>query len=218
MKHIYLLPSLFFFFLSCSTNEQTSNEEIKNEKKQEVFEEKETPFSIKEKATYDISQLDFDGGIIFSNYWDDKNGENVVLFTEDPGKQLFVYHYAIKDNSPQLLRKVSDFIKDCDWDYAFEFIKPSISATDLDKDNIGEITFAYRITCTSDVSPWELKLLTLENGDKYIIRGTTAISYGEENYGGDKTIDESFTNGPQAFLDHANKTWEVCIKETKMEM
>ena len=82
----------------------------------------------------------------------------------------------------------------------FEFGKTTTAISDLDNDNIGEITFAYRIMCSSDMSPWTLKLLTLENGDKYILRGTTKIQSPDEIYGGDLTVDDSFKNGPKEFL------------------
>ena len=217
VKLFYLLPAILITLFSCKPEVTNSSENKKVTTKQEVLEEV-IPFSIKTTSSFDISELDKEGNVLYSEIWQDNNGENIVMFTQVPDEQLFVYHYAIKDNTPKLLRKVTDFIKDCEFDYAFEFIKSSITVTDLDENNLGEITFAYKITCTSDVSPWEMKLLTLENGDKYIIRGHTALSFGDETYGGEKTIDDSFINGPKPFLDHANKVWDACIKETKMEM
>ncbi len=214
MKNFYLLPVISFSLLSCGSSENKDSENEKVASQQKVI-EKETPFSVKTTSSFDIAKLEKEGTILYSKIWEDTNGENIAMFTQVPDKQLFVYHYAIKDNAPKLLRKVTDFIKDCEFDYGFEFIQSSIAVTDLDKNNLGEVTFAYKITCTSDVSPWDMKLLTLENGNKYIIRGTTALSFENETYGGDKTIGESFVNGPKSFLENANKIWDASIKELK---
>ena len=79
--------------------------------------------------------------------------------------------------------------------------------------NVREITFAYRKACRSDVSSSTMKLLTLENGEKYIIRGTTKIclpGYSEESQ---KKIDPSFYNAPHPFLTNANRIWQANILE-----
>ena len=218
MKYFKLLPLILFVVFSCSSEKKTKNSGNKEVFTEQEIVEKEIRFSTKQTSTYAIDKLEKEGNVLYSKVWEDKNGENIVIFTQIPDKQLFVYHYAIQNNTPKLLRRVTDFIKDCEFDYAFELIKSSITVTDLDSNNLGEITFAYKITCTSDVSPWDMKLLMLENSNKYIIRGYTTLSFEDETYGGEKTIDESFINGPKPFLEHANKTWDACIQETKMEM
>lgn len=66
----------------------------------------------------------------------------------------------------------------------------------------------YEKACRSDVSPAELKYLTIENGEKYIIRGSELMDFGyEEPYGGEMTIDAKFKNDPTVFLDHAKRVW-----------
>ena len=57
------------------------------------------------------------------------------------------------------MAKVYDFEKNCDYDLTLEFIENSIEVTNLDNNNFGEITFAYKKACISDVSPKDLKLL-----------------------------------------------------------
>jgi hypothetical protein len=51
--------------------------------------------------------------------------------------------------------------------------------TDLDHDGVGEVTFAYLLNCAGDVSPARLKLLVLEDGAKYIIRGSSYARPGD---------------------------------------
>jgi len=163
--------------------------------------------SLLNKSNYDLKKLDHDGKIVNQRIWNDANGENIVLFTQKE-EELFVYHYAIDANNPKLLRKIYDAEKDCDYDLTLEFVGEAIKLTDLDNDNIGEITFAYKIACISDVSPVDLKLVLLEDGKKFIVRGRTVVNMGDNKLGGDKSVDASFKSGPDNFLSHANKIWD----------
>ncbi len=168
-------------------------------------------FKILNTSVYDATKLNYDGDIVFKHIWQDQNGENIVLFTKQERK-LYAYHYAI-DSEPKLLRKVYDYEEDCEFDLFLEFIEKSFTVTDLNNDNLGEVTFAYKKGCISDVSPLDLKLLILENGNKYIIRGSTQIIMGEESYGGNKEIDPSFDKAPDHFLSHANTVWQNIVKQ-----
>ena len=172
---------------------------------------------------YDIQKLDYEGKIYHKETWNDNNGKNVVLFTTKEttassryrSKELFVYHYVIKSGKVTLLRSVYDFIKDCDADIIMRFVRDSIAVTDLDKDGIKEITFAYRQTCASDVSAVGLKLLILGGGNKCIIRGSTIMNLTGSDKGkvteNTKKIDPSFYNYPSLFLKYANKAWKNAI-------
>lgn len=85
------------------------------------------------------------------------------------------------------------------------FLDGATEVTDLDADGFGELTFAYSLACRSDMSPARLKLLMLENGEKFILRGTTNVpGVG----GGQYTVDASFKAGPPALLEHAKKVWK----------
>jgi hypothetical protein len=63
------------------------------------------------------------------------------------------------------------------------------------------------------VSPKVLKLIIIENGDKYIIRGTTLLNINGYKRGGEKNIDESFNNAPKVFLTNSNKIWSEVVEE-----
>ncbi len=176
----------------------------------ENFEEKimkNQAVKILDKPNYDLSKLNHDGKIVHKRFWQDSNGENIVLFTRNK-EELFAYHYTIDADNVKLLRKVYDFEKKCDYDLFLGFIENSIKVTDLDTNNFGEITFAYKKACISDISPKGLRLLMLENGNKFIIRGTTSIDKPGIKVDGTKNIDASFKNAPDNFLSHANKIWE----------
>ena len=181
--------------------------------RQENDDLKSTSFEILNVSKYNPDRLQYQGKVIYEKSWQDFNGENIVLFTTNK-EELFVYHYAVKNKNVRQLRKVYDFEKNCDADLLIKFIERSIVISDLDQDNYGEITFAYKKGCRSDVSPLTLKLLTLENGEKYIIRGSTLIDFGGgAPYGGEKNIDPSFYNAPKSFLRSANIIWRAIVKE-----
>jgi len=152
--------------------------------------------------------LYFNGRVLFTKGWIDQNGDNLAIFTES-GDEIYMFHYAFPNGSPILKRKVMDFVRNCEFDRTLEFVDGTIEITDLDNDNMGELSFMYKMACRSDVSPCDLKYLTLENGEKYIIRGSEFIDYGDgQTAGGEKNIDPSFKNGPTEFLNHANRVWD----------
>ena len=53
----------------------------------------------------------------------------------------------------------------------------------------------------------------LENGNKYIIRGTTSIDKPGIKVDGSKKVDASFNKAPASFSSHANKVWNKVEKE-----
>lgn len=179
------------FLLSCNGPEESKTNSTPVKKPKVI-----TEFKLLGSSSIDIAKLTYKGDIVYKKAWQDLNGENIVLFSNKE-HELFVYHYASKSGEAKLLRKVYDFTEaDCEFDLFADFIEKSITVTDLNKDNYAEITFAYQLACISDVSPKALKLLMLQNGEKYIIRGQTEAYLGNNEYiGGDKTVDASFASG-----------------------
>lgn len=82
---------------------------------------------------------------------------------------------------------MQDATTDCaDADLRAEFLDDSVRVTDEDGDGKVELSFAYDLNCTTDVSPSTRKLLVLEGGDKHILRGTARVQISEsEKMGGD---------------------------------
>jgi len=155
----------------------------------------------------------FDGTFTSGLRWTDKNGDNYVIFsnvtkqTDDEVNSVYLYatHYVVNDGKAKNLRVMKDLSEKCDADNVTEFRPNSFSVTDLDNDDVGEVTFAYTVGCVSDVSPLTLKLLVLEGGEKYIIRGETLVELDGEKVGGKKEIDAAFKKAPKPFLDFAEK-------------
>ena len=150
--------------------------------------------------------------------WLDQNGDNYVLFSSIEKKSqtksqtntsvyLYVNHYVINKKGVNRLRLLRDKEERCEYDNMAGFIKKSFTVTDLDHDQVGEVTFVYTVDCRSGMGSDKVKLVILENGKKYIIRGTTKVGSKGEMEGGKQKIDPSFLKGPGVFLDYAKKMW-----------
>ncbi len=111
-------------------------------------------------------------------------------------------------------RQFKERIADCAFDVTLKPFTGSWSITDLDKNGIAEVTFAYHTGCRSDVSPITHKVLMTTSDKagatvKYALRGYTRV-LGE---GGNFKADPAFKQAPAAFLDHAAKVWAATVTE-----
>lgn len=199
---------------SNNTTEETSGETNGDEEGTSSGEESQTG------STEGISDPQYGVGVIPSGFkgykgkpveaasWTDSNGDNLVIITEVNGSannELYGYHFIMDGNSGEELWKIQDFVKDCEFDIRLDYVPESLSITDLDDDGIGESTFLYNMSCKSDVSPDDLKLMMHENENKYALRGYTYIS--SVDAGGDYKVDASFNNAPASFLQYAKEQW-----------
>jgi hypothetical protein len=167
--------------------------------------------------------MKYRGKLVAAIAWRDRNGENTVLFSilrisngarEDASAYNFVNHYATAGGRTRRLRQVKDRVERCSVDITMRFEPKALSVTDLDGDGIGEVTFAYWMGCRGDVSPDGLKLLVLEGGDKYIIRGRGHWARCDAKAAADdeacrdaRKLGPALRKGPPAFRRHALKVW-----------
>jgi len=219
-KGLYLYLLLLILACNQATEQNPSAETQEEVTSTPAPPEKQKPinstFQILKQSNANISKLEYDGEIVNKRYWQDANGENIALFTQTK-EELFAYHYTINADEVKLMRRVYDFEKDCEFDLFLELMDDAFNVTDLDQNNIGELTFAYKKACISDVSPKELKLLMLENGEKYIIRGFTSIDVPGVKIDGAKEVDSSFDHAPTSFRAHADQVWDE-VKEDYKEL
>lgn len=231
MKFYYFLLAIILF-TACSSADQkqeqqaTPSPEVKNPPKK--METKIEALTVLPKGMSMLGQEFLTG-----RTWTDANGENIVLASlaktvrpHDPdgydvdflSKHLYVEHLVRKtaDEAYTRIRKIEDFEKDCQADNMLAFNEESLQITDLDKDNYKEISFVYTLGCRSDVSPDPMKLMLLENGEKYAIRGNTRSEHilryelGEDAVlpeSKDKKFDASFDKAPPTFKKFANDLW-----------
>lgn len=152
---------------------------------------------------------EFQSGIKFT----DKNGTNYLLFSKKAQLQsamLFVEDWVVPaKGAPRNLLPVRDLVETCEMGgVTARFHDAARSVTDLDGDGIAEVTFAYELSCRSDVSPGTYKLLLLENGTKYILRGETTVDPGDGIMGGTFTAEPTPSKWPAGFLRHATELWK----------
>lgn len=152
----------------------------------------------------------FQSGVTFA----DKNGTNYLLFgrstdTKKNSAMVFVEDWVVPaKGAPRNLLPVRDLVEPCEMGgVTATFHDAARTITDLDGDGIAEVTFAYELACRSDVSPATYKLLVLENGKKYILRGQTTVDPGDGAIGGTFTAEPAEAKWPAAFLGHAKKLW-----------
>ncbi len=240
MKKIsYLLLSLLFVTLfACnsgnsrddtnnSNGDVVNNEDIDHDKDEVSDDENYAlDFKVTNSSFNDIEEHLYKGEIVALKTWEDLNGYNYFVVSivneeitgsqDEPtalNKEIHGYHYIATEGGAELIREIKDFELDCIFDNRLNFYERYFSITDLDNDNYGEICFLYSLGCTSDLSPDGVKLMLLENGDKYAIRGNTYVDYGNEVVGGEKNIDGNLKSGPKEFLDYASLQWDSYMLE-----
>lgn len=232
MKKIFLSFLTVGFLFACGGDE--SADETSNESTEESSEEAEVVPEVEVDITLvkteDVPEACTSSGKTIDAYtWSDLNGVNYFIRTmgeleEHPeneagyataSRYLYAYHWVkAADGTFELKKETTDFVKDCEFDLNMSHELDAISLTDLDEDQIGEISFIYRLTCTSDVSPSTQKLIMLEDGNKYPLRGTTQVM----GFGGEYEVGDEFDSAPEGFLDHAKELWSQHLAEYDFEL
>jgi len=143
-KLAYLI--IYLIFISCSDSKKNDSK-TNTPKNVETFKNNDgngkTIFKILNRG---YSDFEHEGILVNKKFWRDKNGRNTVLFAKSKF-DIYVYHYLIPEGDVKLLHKIKDGFNDCDADLTLDFIYESVSITDLNNDDIGEITFTYTKGC-----------------------------------------------------------------------
>jgi hypothetical protein len=173
-----------------------------------------------EKETQLPPSYEKKGTIQLIKGFEDKNGKNFLVLSlseekqgdeEDMRSQVLLAEHLVESSNGTLktIRKFQDFVKDCMFDISLSFNEATVSVTDLDNNGFGEATFGYLVDCVSDVSPNNAKLILTENGEKFIIRGTAAVDYGNGKLeGGTSTLGGEMKLAPTEFKAHMVNLWD----------
>ncbi len=168
-------------------------------------------------------EISYKGDVMGGLHFADKNGDNWVIISrtetrpveDDPlwiSRVLQIRHSAIgSDGAVRELRVVRGRVNECFVRADLEVDVKKMSLTDLDADGIAEVTFGYRQACVPDgveAIDYGYKLLTLENGGKYIIRGSFRQS-SETKVVLSKEVDQSVKEAPEAFRRHMEAQWKA---------
>ncbi len=231
---LFIMVVTLFFAFSCKNNNSKKNN--KDNDSTEVVNSDSDNANSNQNVSYDFKELGFSeseipddlyvGEITEGKKWQDEAGINYLVISEkttrreasDGGSEfksyeIHGYHYVEKDDDFELIREIKDFKYDCDLILDCGLSENSLEVTDLDNDNYGEATFMYYLYCAMDLSPSTMKLMLLENGDKYPIRGESYANYGPEGIGGDMNLGHEFNNAPSEFKNFAIKKWKTIVYE-----
>jgi hypothetical protein len=219
----YLLAFFAFIFFACNNSEKETDNTNKKDSTSTTFQpgEPTTATPAFKVLSFDKNEHFFEdsikGSVVEGLGWHDAISEHRVLFTTVPvkmdknGRQsgaIYAYCFVQSGGAWQKEWEVKDRVDDCEVDATCEFLPNSFTITDNDGNNLGEVTFLYKLSCKGDVSPDEKKLIMYEGANKYAIRGSTILEYNGSKEGGDKKIDASFTRAAKPLLDFANSQWD----------
>jgi hypothetical protein len=160
--------------------------------------------------------------------WQDSKGENALVFAQqvrtEGGKsiqELQIRHArrASKEGKWETVRDFKELVTRCDGTAVIEVAASEWKVSDLDKDGVGEATFAYTAGCEiSGKVPLGHKVLMIEDGEKYALRGTkevfgdnVAVDAAGNKFGDTKGGDfkPDFGKAPTGFQAHAEKVWRA---------
>ena len=155
-------------------------------------------------------------------YWNEGNGTNLAVFAisskvgqkDDStyeSRVLYVTTFSERDGVYTKVQANKEAVQPCNLDLTLRFIPESITLTNLDGDDQGELSFGYVAGCRGDVSPDTMKLLMLEQKAKYALRGYSVVDLGEGMKEGG-TYKADFKKAPPAFFEHAKQLWARMIK------
>ncbi|MEM1217079.1 MAG: hypothetical protein AAGJ82_15400, partial [Bacteroidota bacterium] len=179
-KFFYLL--LIIALTACQNTADpsgTSDESIpSDESTTNNTQEATSAFAVQDSASFDPTQLRYTGQVISQHVWQDQSGENIALLTQND-TSLYAYHYIKNGSAARRLHTLDAPIGNCEFDLFLEFVTEETTVTDLDNDQVGEITFAYKKACISDVSPLDLVVVTWEGYESYALSGYTSVRVDE---------------------------------------
>lgn len=161
--------------------------------------------------------IERDGELLRGLRWTDKSGDNILAFfrvSRTKGEELLRGDHLRKaDGEWTLVEDYKEIAEDCDGaDLTMEPYIDRWSITDYDEDDHYEITFAYSVGCRTDVSPVTHKVLLIEEGKKYGLRGVTAERVSDDKVvGGHYENEDDFEDAPEGFLDKAFRTWRFTV-------
>ncbi|MFO1253172.1 MAG: hypothetical protein U1E77_19030 [Inhella sp.] len=159
------------------------------------------------------------GELVRALTWTDSDGKRLVVFDanarEDGAgrhKDIRVVGYKLEGSVYKEEWRVRDWVRNCPVDLVAYFERDSIEVTDLDRDGLSEISFVYRTACRGGMDFIDQRLVLIEAGKKYIIRGATELKgvseiTGRDIYDGPMVVDKPFNGAPSSFLKYSIKKW-----------
>ena len=250
---IILTASLLFSCNNTNKDKEHSSEE------NEPIEKTSIKFHVSDIPESEIPRsIEIKGDVLISKKWEDNNGENILILSrkgpieeteyevefsgDERYAELYGAQYLKQGDDFELLWDIYDFERHCPFDLWIGYLPNSTQITDLDNNGITETTIAYKLTCRSDVSPSNMKLIMHENGKKMALRGTMILEMDKSRISDDFEYDLSkvdttglseyerivelygrysnendFKNKPSEFLNFAKESWKKFVGKDEFE-
>jgi hypothetical protein len=165
------------------------------------------------------------GKLVAASRFTDMRGDNLVVLSEtaafaspkpesddERDAALHAQLWRLVSGAWSPVWQVQDRVQRCSFDVACQFKPQSLEVTDLDANGVAEVSFLYQIACVSDVSPWQQKLVLVEDGNKHLLRGVerlvSRVNGKPVSEGGSMVVDKSFNSAPAAFKTFAVQKWQ----------
>lgn len=130
--------------------------------------------------------LKLPGKLLEAWRWQDSNGENILLISRTPVRpevkpkaldeewytELYARQFIHRNGRYQELWRLYDANRYCYGDIELGPLAKATTITDLDGNGLSETTLVYKISCRTDVSPAQMKLVMHEGAKKYALRGS----------------------------------------------
>ncbi len=218
MKSLLLPLLVICCFVACKSKQQESKPAIIQAEEIKVSEVEEVTAAVSallpSPSSYELKR---------AKKWHDASGENWLVLYESgayikkgstgASAKLSAILYQKADSGFVQKWKMVDYITDCEFDVTCSFYDDHLAITDLDSNGLAEITMVYALSCKSDVSPNEKKLIMYEGSNKYAIRGEELMVLQKDTIGGSWNADASFGKAPKAFLEYAVAHWQKFGKQ-----
>lgn len=149
------------------------------------------------------------GGLLF----EDSTGEQLVVLSQDEGTSAIrLQHVALADGKVNKVLHEHEVADDCEYDFSAQFELGALGVTDLDGDDLAEVTLMFKHACRSDISPATAELWMLEGDARATLTGSEILKLpGEpEPIGNGVAKDEGFGESPK-LLEHARTVWRKHI-------
>jgi hypothetical protein len=116
------------------------------------------------------------GQLFFESAWNDNSDKyNVSVYLKKSAYNFELEICQFTSNG-QLVKRMVDFERKCDADLELKIDTMDIRIEDIDENGVKEFSIFYLKGCRFDLSPLDAKLLILEGGKKYAVRGFGGIS------------------------------------------
>lgn len=161
--------------------------------------------------------------------WDvrDRAGRHILLLTRDVGPSreqpdpdrnertdLRASYWRSQDGKWVESWHIKDGVDCPGLDGHASFFDRHVTATDLDKDGIAEITVPYKMFCGGGIDPDTVKVILRQGAQKFALRGEALVVIpGEASFGGEVKADRDlYLDRNARYRLHLEQVWQRVYK------